>query len=383
MLSGFPPTSSAFEIKMSRSMNRFVLGTLIALVSFPISISVSEADWTIQTIAGNGKQGFAGDGGSALDAQLDNPFGVVRGPDGCIWFCEYAGQRIRRIRQDGKIETMAGNGMKGFEGNGGPALKASFNLPHEIRFDKAGHLYVVDMMNHAVRKIDAQTGVISNFAGTGRMGYSGDGGLATEAQFNKPHSIQFGPDGQLYVCDIGNHVIRRIELTTNQITTFAGTGKPGTTVDGAPITGTPLNGPRSIDFDRQGNLWLATREGNQVFKMDLIAGRIYHIAGTGKSGFQGNGGLAKEALLKGPKGIAIDQENNVWLADTESHSVRMINSKTGKIELVAGTGTPGDGPDGDPLKCNLARLHGIFVERDGSVVIGDSEAHKLRVLRKK
>ena len=364
-------------------MNHFVFGTLIALISFSVSISISAADWTIQTIAGNGKQGFVGDGGLALDAQLDYPFGVVRGPDGCIWFCEYAGQRIRRIRQDGKIETMAGNGMKGFEGDGGPALNASFNLPHEIRFDKAGHLYVVDMMNHAVRKIDAQTGVISTFAGTGRMGYSGDGGPAIEAQFNKPHSIQFGPDGQLYVCDIGNHVIRRIELTTNKVTTFAGTGKPGATIDGAPITGSPLNGPRSIDFDRQGNLWLATREGNQVFKMDLKADRIYHMAGTGKSGFQGNGGQAKEAMLKGPKGIAIDKENNVWLADTESHSVRMINSKTGNLELVAGTGILGDGPDGDPLKCNLARLHGIFVDNDGSVFIGDSEAHKVRVLRKK
>ena len=364
-------------------MNHFVFGTLIALISFSVSISISAADWTIQTIAGNGKQGFDGDGGPALDAQLDYPFGVVRGPDGCIWFCEYSGQRIRRVRQDGKIETMAGNGMKGFEGDGGPALNASFNLPHEIRFDKAGHLYVVDMMNHAVRKIDAQTGVISTFAGTGRMGYSGDGGPAIEAQFNKPHSIQFGPDGQLYVCDIGNHVIRRIELTTNKVTTFAGTGKPGATIDGALITRSPLNGPRSIDFDQQGNLWLATREGNQVFKMDLKADRIYHMAGTGKSGFQGNGGQAKEAMLKGPKGIAIDKENNVWLADTESHSVRMINSKTGNLELVAGTGILGDGPDGDPLKCNLARLHGIFVDSDGSVFIGDSEAHKVRVLRKK
>ncbi len=364
-------------------MNHFVFGTLVALISFSVSISILAADWTIQTIAGNGKQGFEGDGGPALEAQLDYPFGVVRGPDGCIWFCEYAGQRIRRVRHDGKIETMAGNGMKGFEGDGGPALNASFNLPHEIRFDKAGHLYVVDMMNHAVRKIDARTGVITSFAGTGRMGYSGDGGQAIEAQFNKPHSIQFGPDGHLYVCDIGNHVIRRIELTTNKVTTFAGTGKPGATIDGAPITGSPLNGPRSIDFDQQGNLWLATREGNQVFKMDLKADRIYHMAGTGKSGFQGNGGQAKEAMLKGPKGIAIDKENNVWLADTESHSVRMINSKTGHLELVAGTGILGDGPDGDPLKCNLARLHGIFVDTDGSVIIGDSEAHKVRVLQKK
>ena len=364
---------------MSRSALPFLLGCLLALSSF----SISYADWTIHTIAGNGKRGFSGDGGLATQAQLDNPFGVIRGPDGCIWFCEYSGQRIRRIRQDGDIETMAGNGSKGYAGDGGPALNASFNLPHEIRFDKAGNLYVVDMMNHAVRRIDVKTGIISTLAGTGRMGYSGDGGLASKAEFKQPHSIQFGPDGQLYVCDIGNHVIRRIDVTTNVITTFAGTGKAGATIDGSLITGTPLNGPRSIDFDRHGNLWLATREGNQVFKMDLKAGRIHHMAGNGKSGFQGNGGPAKEAMLKGPKGIALDSDDNVWLADTESHSVRMINAKTGNLELIAGTGILGDGPDGDPLKCNLARLHGIFVEADGSILIGDSEAHKVRVLRRK
>lgn len=368
---------------MSRSIKHLVLGILVALFTFTISISVSVAEWTIQTFAGNGKQGFSGDGGPAIKAQLDNPFGVIRGPDGCIWFCEYSGQRIRRVSQDGKIETVAGNGMSGYDGDGGPALNASFNLPHEIRFDKVGNLYVVDMKNHAVRKIDAKSRVISTFAGTGRNGYSGDGGPAIEAQFNQPHSIQFGPDGQLYVCDIGNHVIRRIDMMSNKISTFAGTGKPGATIDGSPIKGTPLNGPRSIDFDRQGNLWLATREGNQVFKMDLSADRIHHMAGTGKSGFQGNGGPAKGALLKGPKGIAIDNENNVWLADTESHSVRMINAKTGNLELVAGTGIHGDGSDGDPLKCELARLHGIFVDSDGSIFIGDSGSHKVRVLRKK
>lgn len=135
-------------------------------------------DWTIQTIAGTGKAGFIGDGGPALDAQLDNPFGVVRGPDGGIWFCEYSGQRIRRIRQDGMIETMAGCGTKGYSGDGGPALNATFNMPHEIRFDQAGNLYVVDMMNHVVRKVDTKTGVISTIAGSGIMGYSGDGDLA-------------------------------------------------------------------------------------------------------------------------------------------------------------------------------------------------------------
>ena len=341
------------------------------------------AEWTIETFAGIGQQGSSGDGGLATEAQIDNPFGVVRGPDGCIWFCEYTGQKIRRVGADGKIETKAGTGKKGYSGDGGPALAATFNLPHEIRFDKAGHLYIVDMTNNAIRKIDAQSGIITTFAGTGQSGYTGDGGPANEAKFNKPHSIQFGPDGNLYICDIGNHVIRRIDMATNKVTTFAGTGKPGTTPDGVPIKGTPLNGPRSIDFDAEGNLWLATREGNQVFKFDLKTNMIHHIAGNGKSGFKGNGGPAKEATLKGPKGISIDRDGNVWLADTESHSVRMIDAKTGNLELMAGTGEPGDGPDGDPLQCKLARLHGIFVDSDGSVFIGDSESYKVRVLRKK
>jgi sugar lactone lactonase YvrE len=354
------------------------------LVLLPVLAAPTMADqWVMETIAGTGQKGFHGDGDLATKALLDNPFGVVRGPDGAIWFCEYSGQRIRRIGTDGRINTVAGNGQSGYSGDGGHALQASFNLPHEIRFDKKGDLFVVDMSNHAVRKIDLKSGTITTIAGTGSPGYSGDGGQASRAQLDKPHSIQFGPDGSLYVCDIGNHVIRRIDMRTQIITTFAGTGKPGATPDGAPIDGTPLKGPRSIDFDSNGNLWLATREGNQVFKLDMQSKRIAHIAGTGKNGFAGNSGPAKDAELKGPKGIAIDAAGNVWLADTESSTVRMIEASTGRILLMAGTGEKGDGPDGDPLKCQLARLHGIFVDRDGSILIGDSEAHRVRRLRRK
>jgi streptogramin lyase len=134
--------------------------------------------------------------------------------------------------------------------------------------------------------------------------------------------------------------------------------------------------------DRDGNLWLATREGNQVFKLDLRAKTIHLIAGTGKSGFTGNGGPAKEATLSGPKGIAVDAKGNVWLADCESHSIRMIDARSGTVELIAGTGTKGNGPDGDPLKCQMGRPHGVFVDTDGSVFIGDSESHRVRVLRR-
>ncbi len=354
---------------------------LLALVS--LTLPAHAAEWTLSTFAGTGKQGFSGDGGPATAAQIDNPFGVVRGPDGALWFCEYTGQRIRKVNADGAIHTMAGSGKKGYTGDGGAALEATFNLPHEIRFDKDGNYFIADMANHAIRRVDAKTGVITTFAGTGTAGYSGDGGPAKAAQLKQPHSIQFGADGDLYICDIGNNVIRKVAMKTGAISTFAGTGKPGDTPDGAPIAGTPLKGPRSLDVDREGNFWLVTREGNQVLKFDLKAGTIHLIAGSGKKGFTGNDGPAKSATLSGPKGIALDAEGNAWLADTESHSVRMIDAKSGKLELIAGTGEKGDGPDGDPLQCKMARLHGIFVDADGAVFIGDSETHRVRVLRRK
>jgi len=355
----------------------------LAFFTMVVASTTFASQWVIETVAGTGVAGFAGDGGPAKLAQINNPFGVVRGPDGALWFCEYSGQRIRKIKADGTIHTVAGSGERGYTGDGGPALEASFNLPHEIRFDAGGNLYVADMANHAIRRIDARTGIVTTVAGTGQRGYDGDDGPATAARLSSPHSIQFGPDGLLYICDIGNHVIRRLDPRTGIISAFAGTGRPGDTPDGAPIEGTPLRGPRSLDFDRQGNLWLATREGNQVFRFDLAKKTIHHVAGTGAKGFTGNGGPAREATLSGPKGIALDAAGNVWLADTESHSVRLVDAATGRMELIAGTGEKGDGPDGDPLQCALARLHGLYVDTDGSVYIGDSEAHRIRVLRRR
>jgi NHL repeat len=128
---------------------------------------------------------------------------------------------------------------------------------------------------------------------------------------------------------------------------------------------------------------VVTQEGNQVFKIDLQAGRIFLMAGTGARGFSGNGGAARDATFKGPKGIALDAEGNAWIADTENNAVRRLDAKTGQVELMAGTGERGDGPVGNPLLCRLSRVHCIFVDSDGSVYIGDSEAHRVRVLRKK
>jgi streptogramin lyase len=346
--------------------------------------TILAAEWTISAVAGTGVAGFAGDGGLATQAQLNDPYGVIRGPDGALWFCESAGSRIRRLTPEGLLLTYAGDGYRRYAGDGALAIEASFNRPHEIRFDAEGNLFVADTGNQVIRRIDAKTHLVTTFAGIGgRRGYSGDGGPAVEATFNGPHSLQFGPDGFLYVCDVGNHVIRRIDPGTGVITTFAGTGEPGPTPDGAPIAGTPLNNPRSLDFDWAGNLWLVTREGNQLFKLHLTRGTIHHVAGTGEPGFTGNGGPAKDATLSGPKGVAVDAEGNVWLVDTESHSIRMVDARTGTLEWIAGTGEKGDGQDGGARQCALNRPHGIFVDADGAVFIGDSEAHRVRVLRRR
>jgi len=359
-----------------------LLRRLLSVLLIPLAAPAAE--WTIATFAGTGTAGFSGDGGPASAAQITDPYGIVRGPDGALWFCEHNGHRIRRIAPDGTITTVAGSGRAGYAGDGGPAREAQLNLPHELRFDRAGNLFIADTGNNAVRRIDAKTGLISTVAGGPKLkGYSGDNGPAAAAALRGPHSIQFGPDGTLYICDVGNHAIRTVDAHSGLIHTLAGTGKPGPTPDGSPLAGTPLNNPRSLDVDRAGNLWLVTREGNQVLKLDLKAGVIRHMAGTGTTGFTGNGGPAKLATLSGPKGIALDPAGNAWLADTESHTVRMINAATGNLELIAGTGAKGDGPDGTPLACAMNRLHGIFVDADGSVFIGDSEAHRVRVLRRK
>jgi streptogramin lyase len=334
----------------------------------------------IVTFAGTGKPGYSGDGGPATHAQLNNPYGLARGPEGGLYICDMDNHVVRKITRDGIISTVAGTGNRGYSGDGGIATRAELNEPYEVRFDKQGNIFFVEMRNGVVRRVDAKTKIISTIAGTGKAGFSGDGGAATSATLNQPHSIQLDPIGDLFICDIGNHRIRKVDMKTGTISTFAGTGERTAIRDGAKISGAPLNGPRAIDFDKVGNLWLALREGNWVYKFDLKAATIHHVAGTGQKGFTGNGGPAKQATLSGPKGLSIAPNGSVYLTDTESHSIRMIDLRRGTIELIAGTGERGDGPDGDPLKCKLSRPHGVFVDADGKIFVGDSEAHRVRVI---
>ena len=337
----------------------------------------------VVTILGTGQSGWSGDEGPGVAAQCGGPFGLVIGPDDALYVCEIASHVIRRVDpQTQKVTTVAGTGGKsGYAGDGGPATQALLHEPYEVRFDRSGNMFIVEMKGEVVRRVDAQTGVISTVAGNGTSGFSGVGGPATKAQLKQPHSIVLDHDGHLLICDIGNHRVRRVDLDTGIIDTFAGTGERKPTPDGSPVRGTPLNGPRALDFDGGSGLLLALREGNAVYRIDLKTLTYQHLAGTGKSGYTGDGGPARLAQVAGPKGVSIGLNGDVYLADTESHTIRVIRKSTGIMETLVGDGVLGDGPDGDPRKCRLARPHGVYVDGTGKVYIGDSDNHRVRVYR--
>lgn len=344
-----------------------------------LCLTASAAD--VVTIAGTGTPGYEAGTPIAKQTPVGEPYGIAKGPDGSLYICEIKSHVVRKLdEKTGRLTLVAGNGTKGYSGDGGLAAKAQLNEPYEVRFDKHGNIFFVEMKNNIVRRVDAKTGVISTVAGTGEAGFSGDGGPATKAHLRSPHSITLDNDSHLYICDIGNHRIRVVDLATGTIGTFAGTGEKKATPDGATLDGTPLNGPRALDFDGKHSLYLALREGNQVYRIDLKSRTLHHLAGTGQKGFTGNGGQAKLATLSGPKGIAVAPNGDVYLADTESHTVRALRAASGILDTVIGDGERGDGPDGSPLRCRTARLHGVFVDSAGNVYVGDSENHKVRMI---
>jgi sugar lactone lactonase YvrE len=355
-----------------RSAVTLVVAALGAVIAPPLNMHAA-ADATVATIVGTGAPGYS-------QTQVSNPYGLVMGPDGAIYFCDLDNQRIRRLDlRNRHMTTIAGDGKKGYRGDGGAATLASLNMPHELLFDRAGNLFIAERDNHVIRKVDMRSGIISTVAGTGKPGFAGDGGPAVKAQLRLPHSIVLDRDGTILICDIGNQRIRRLHPDTGIIDTYAGTGEAGPTPDGAPVAGTPLNGPRTMALAENGDLYLALREGNAIFRIRAATQTLQRVAGTGAAGYSGDGGPALQATLGGPKGLALSQDRQLYVADTENQAIRRIDLTTGMIATVLGTRQAGDGPDGDPRACRLSRPHGVL-SVGPKLYVADSEAHRIRVL---
>ncbi len=361
----------------------FLLCGLCAAVTVPGGAGIANAA-SVSTILGTGTAGYS-------DTEVNNPYGMALGPDGALYFCDLGNQRVRRFDLKTKRVTLiAGNGKAGYSGDGGPAIEASLRAPHELVFDLKGDLYFAERDNHVIRKVDMKTGVISTAAGTGVAGYGGDGGPASKAQLRQPHSVIRDKDGTLLICDLGNHRIRRLHLDTGIIETWAGTGEGAATPEGAQVSGTPVNGPRSIVLAPNGDLYVALREGNAILRINAKTHTYHRIAGTGATGYSGDGGPAlsatfggsatgRAAALAGPKGLALGPDGTLYIADTDSHAIRKIDRKSGVITTILGTGMVGDGPETNPLECKLSRPHAVLFNA-GKLYVADSEGHRIRVL---
>jgi DNA-binding beta-propeller fold protein YncE len=338
---------------------------------------------TIRTAAGSGEQGYSGDSEPARDAKLNQPFDLAIGPDGAIYFSDTFNHCIRRVDStSGRISTVAGCGTKGYSGDGGPATAAKLNEPYGVALDAIGNLFIVDRLNYCIRRVDSQTGYIATIAGTGKSGSSGDGEPANEAMLSEPNGIALDPaERRLYIADVTDQRVRVVNFESGRISTVAGTRVKRHAGDGGPALEADLFGPRAVQFDRDGNLYICEREGNCIRRVDSRTQVITTIAGTGKKGHTGDGGAATEATFNGPKELDIDAAGNVFVVDTENQAIRRIEAKTGIVTTVAGNGERGGKGDGGPATAaQLDRPHGVAVDRAGKIYIGDTNNHRIRVV---
>jgi DNA-binding beta-propeller fold protein YncE len=315
---------------------------------------------------------------TAPEPKIVSPFGVAFDTAGTLFFVELTGNRVRKIGTGSVVATLAGTGRQGSGGDDGPAASAELNGPHSLAVAGNGDILVADTWNNRVRKIDARTGRITTLAGTGRKGFSGDDGPAAQADFGGIYCLALDESQQaLYLADLDNRRVRRVDLKTGIVSTVAGNGNKGRPRDGDDARSAPLFDPRAVAIDGRGNLYILERGGHALEIVDR-SGKIRTVAGTGQAGDSGDGGDALRARLNGPKHLCVDAHGHVLIADTENHRVRIYRPEDGTIQTVAGTGRKGTaGVNGSPREAELNQPHGVTVGPGGILYIADSSNNRI------
>ena len=335
----------------------------------------------IRTVLGNGSEGWDGDGGPAIAAACQTPYACEFDPQGNLVVCMGRHHRIRRMdAQTGMITLIAGTGEAGYAGDGGLATEALINQPYGLAIDTNGDTYFAQRFDPVVRKIDGHTGIITTVAGTGEFGYSGDGGPGCEAMLREPNDLHLDGRGGLLIADIQDQRIRRVDLATGIITTFAGTGEKSRDGDGKLRTEASLMGPRAVSVDSQGNVYVCEREGNGVRKISPDGVLTTIAGGDSVYGYTGDGGPALAAAWGAPKAMRCDLNDNIIVVDSDNCAVRRIDARTSIVTTIAG-GHEGSGGDGGPAtEAGLIHPHGCGIDADGDLFIADTHNHRIRVV---
>lgn len=334
----------------------------------------------IQTLVGTGEPGYSGDGGPAASARMTEPFMCEFDTAGNLFIAVARDHCVRRVdAATGIITTVAGNGQSGYSGDGGPALEATMSEPYSLQVAASGDIYIVDRLNAAVRHVDAATGIITTVAGTGEPGYSGDGGPGNQAQLKEPNDCFLDGRGGLLIADIQDQRVRRLDLASGIIDTFAGNGEKERTGDGLPARQASILGARAVCMDSKGNTYICEREGNGVRRVDA-SGIMSTLAGTGERGYSGDGGPAITATWGAPKAARCDPQDNLVVVDTENHAIRLIDTTTGTVNTIAGGRLGGEGDGGPATAAGMDRPHGCGIDTHGNIYVADSNNHRVRVV---
>lgn len=338
----------------------------------------SAQELIIQTVAGTGIPGFNGDGQPAVQAHLNAPAAVAIDAQGNIYIADVRNHRIRRVDTNGIITTVAGTGRPGYSGDGGLATNAQLNQPLGIALDSKGNLFIADTLNGRIRMVDA-AGIVTTVAGNGSEEFGGDNGPATEAMFARPVGLAVDTRGHVYVADVFNNRIRKFTVG-GKISTVAGDGIGGYSGDGGPAVMAQLNRPRDVALDKHGNLYIADMDNHRIRRVGPD-GVIVTVAGDGEEGYNGDGLLAVEAKLRFPRAVDVDQVGRILIADLGNHRIRRVELD-GRIQTVVGNGQDGFSGDGGPAtEASIRGPRDVAAGRGGLLLIADLDNHRIRMAR--